>query len=305
MKQLAYRLLAPMTLLEWGVILVYFYGSGRLASFLHPDFRPLVLVTGVLLILSAGCVLFTRENDWANGHDCALTDCDHVRATLTVGGVLAFLVLLLPIALAAETSPDSYGITLMRNRGVVAWEKENSASENGSTTPANASHPNPNQATIAVAASPAASLSDTSRTPERVPKAEPEFIEVGDLLLAAQDPSAIERWNHRRVRLEGQLCTSSANGFELVRMLILCCAADAQPLAVRIETNGEKNFSEMEWTSVVGTVSFVKKGNTDAPVIAAEKMTRIPAPSEPFVYHGASMPVQHRGAPMKFKLPTP
>ena len=57
------RILAPLTLLEWGGILTYFYFSGRIAAFLHPMFRPLVLVTGILLLITALCVdIFRMKN---------------------------------------------------------------------------------------------------------------------------------------------------------------------------------------------------------------------------------------------------
>ena len=49
------RILPPLALAEWGAILTYFYCSDRLTAYLHPLFRPLVFVTGILLLLSAMC----------------------------------------------------------------------------------------------------------------------------------------------------------------------------------------------------------------------------------------------------------
>jgi hypothetical protein len=57
------RILAPLTLLEWGGILTYFYFSGRIAAFLHPMFRPLVLVTGILLLITTTSI--PKNTDWA------------------------------------------------------------------------------------------------------------------------------------------------------------------------------------------------------------------------------------------------
>jgi uncharacterized membrane protein YcgQ (UPF0703/DUF1980 family) len=123
------RILAPLTLLEWGGILIYFYYSGRIAAFLHPLFRPLVLATGILLVLTAVCVAIFQEEDCSHTsrdhdheHDFAEDEQDqhtHSHGSLSVRRFLAFLILLLPLAVAAKISPDSYGANLINNRGLV------------------------------------------------------------------------------------------------------------------------------------------------------------------------------------------
>lgn len=123
------RILAPLTLLEWGGILIYFYYSGRIAAFLHPLFRPLVLATGILLVVTAVCVAIFQEDDCSHmshdhdhEHDLAEHEQDqhsHSHGNLSFRGFLAFLILLLPLALAAKISPDSYGANLINNRGLV------------------------------------------------------------------------------------------------------------------------------------------------------------------------------------------
>ena len=50
-----------MTLAEWGAIMLYFYASGRIAAFLHPTFRPMIFVTGVLLLVTAAMVFYSRQ----------------------------------------------------------------------------------------------------------------------------------------------------------------------------------------------------------------------------------------------------
>jgi uncharacterized repeat protein (TIGR03943 family) len=126
MKNLG-RILAPLTLLEWGGILIYFYYSGRIAAFLHPLFRPLVLATGILLVLTAVCVAIFHEDDCSHishdhDHEQDLAEHDqhsHSHGNLSARRFLAFLILLLPLALAAKISPDSYGANLINNRGLV------------------------------------------------------------------------------------------------------------------------------------------------------------------------------------------
>ena len=267
------RILTPFILLEWGAILTYFYCSHRLSAFLHPSFRPLVLVTGILLIVSAACVLVSDNHESASG--CENDDCGHTYGKLSGGRLLFSLVLLVPIALAAKISPDGYGSIMIQNRGVaVSLENVRGLSN----------------------------LSELSALSTPI-QPQAKAAEVGDLLIAAQTAESRKEWTHRRVELTGQLYPTGENRFELTRMLILCCAADAQPLAVRVEFQEKPHLADLAWAKVVGTVDFTKKDATDIPFVTAETITPIPQPAEPYVYHGGSRtPVQHQG-PFKFQLP--
>jgi uncharacterized repeat protein (TIGR03943 family) len=282
LKSLARRFVPALVLLEWGGILTYFFFSNRIAALLHPSFRPLVLVTGLLLLLSAGCIAwFEDAKSGGTEEEACGVDCEHAHGKLTAGGLLAFLVLFLPIALAARISPDAYGAVLMKNRGLRI----------DSQTAIDSRLPVSGQGRDA-----SASLLPHDATP-------PLAVEVGDLLLAAQQPGSMPRYDGKRVELDGQFFPSGANSFELVRMLILCCAADAQPLAVRVETSQKLPSSDVAWTRVVGTVSFAKKGDAQVPIVTAEKIIPIPQPADPNIYHGGSRPIQHRGGTVKFQLP--
>lgn len=281
-ESFASRLGPALVLVEWGGILTYFFFSNRVAALLHPNFRPLVLVTGVLLLLSAACIVFFEETaNGETGGDVCGGDCEHSHGKLTAGGLLAFLVLFFPIALAVKISPDAYGAVLMQNRGLSAVQTPGSHGTAAGLTPATR---------------PPASTEPRDNRP-------PLAVEVGDLLLAAQQPGSMPQYQGKRVELDGQFFPSGANSFELVRMLILCCAADAQPLAVRVETDQKLPSSDTAWARVVGTVNFAKKGGARVPIVTAEKITPIPQPADPNVYHGGTRPIQHRGAPLKFQLP--
>jgi uncharacterized repeat protein (TIGR03943 family) len=123
------RILAPLTLLEWGGILTYFYYSGRIAAFLHPLFRPLVLATGILLLITAVCVAIFHESECSHeshdhDHEGEVAEHEqdqhaHSHEELSFGRFLAFFILLVPLALATKISPDSYGANLVNTRGLV------------------------------------------------------------------------------------------------------------------------------------------------------------------------------------------
>ena len=195
------------------------------------------------------------------------------------------------MALAAKVSPDHYGMALIRNRGI---------------THSLASLPGEQQTggpgTSASTGKRVVSLSGDGKAPSET--AQPLAVEVGDLLMAAEKQSSMQEFDGKQVELSGQFFPSAPNRFELVRMLILCCAADAQPLAVAIENSGSPGIADMAWAKVVGRVSFAKKGSLDVPLVSAETVTAIPQPADPFVYHGGSRVVAPpRHASVKFQLP--
>ena len=129
------KYLSSLILLEWGAIMLYFNLSGRVSAFLHPNFRPLLWIVGIMLVLTAVIIAFARESGCCDGDETeSIHDHDHsgganhiehahhrhsASGRLTAAGVVSVLVLCLPIALAAMISPDSFGETFLRNRGIV------------------------------------------------------------------------------------------------------------------------------------------------------------------------------------------
>jgi uncharacterized repeat protein (TIGR03943 family) len=354
------RILAPLTLFEWGGILTYFYFGGRIAAFLHPMFRPLVLVTGILLLITAACVAISREDESAHEHEHeheeeALGDQDqhsHSHDRLSFGGLLAFLILLLPLALAAKISPDSYGANLIKNRGLVedirsipgaassfanrtksaksteeaaTSEQEPSLSVTADSTPSSPRKyigvpeqtPIPGRSTDS---EPALPSNDYEQPVPASPSAPPNELvnedlkpnksgciktEVVDLLYAAQEPSTRKNFEGKKVELIGQLVPNKAKGkakstlpagsFELLRLVMVCCAADAMPVAVKIQAKlPPMTLHDMQWLKVTGRVHYqprpkedsdgIDYGDSPEPVIVADSIKKIEPPKEKYLY---------------------
>ena len=74
--------------------------------------------------------------------------------------------------------------------------------------------------------------------------------------------------------------------FQLVRMFMLCCAADARPVAVTIEAPGTlEGMTEMSWVKVIGKVQFrpISEGR-DSAVVQAERILPTNPPAEIMLY---------------------
>jgi uncharacterized repeat protein (TIGR03943 family) len=346
------RILAPLTLLEWGSILTYFYFSGRIAAFLHPMFRPLVLITGVLLLVTALCVAVFREEECTHehAHEEDSHQHSHSHGRLSFGGFLAFLILLLPLALAAKISPDSYGANLIKNRGLVedirsipgaasSFAKRTKAIETTTTAPATSEQKPSLTVTADVPGSSPPKYIGVEETPNSNSNSEPalpsndseppippspdasspnEFVndflkpdkagrikcEIVDLLYAAQEPTLRKDFEGKKVELIGQLvparkgATKSAGpagSFKLLRLVMVCCAADAMPIAVKIETKlPPMEIRDMQWLKVTGCVHYrprvkdesddVDYGDQPEPVIVADSIKKVAAPAEKYLY---------------------
>jgi uncharacterized repeat protein (TIGR03943 family) len=351
------RILAPLTLLEWGGILTYFYFSGRITAFLHPMFRPLVLVTGILLLITAACVAIFREEESVHEHEVEDSeDPDqhgHSHDRLSFGGLLAFLILLLPLALAAKISPDSYGANLIKNRGLVedirsvpgaasslahraksvestdaptTSQQERSLTVTAEASPSSPKKyigvpqqtPIPGQNTDSESALPS---NDYEQPIPPSPSASPpnEFVneslkpdksgrirtEIIDLLYAAQEAFTRKDFEAKDVELIGQVAPnklkagaksiSPTGSFKLLRLVMVCCAADAMPVAVKIETKlPVVEAREMLWLRVTGRVHYRPRSKADSdgidygdqpePVIVADSIKKISAPREKYLY---------------------
>ncbi len=326
MKTLS-RYLAPFTLAEWGAIMIYFYLSGRITSFLHPSFRALLFVTGILLVLTAAVLVIwgneascAHEHDHEgdshcgsdhdhgscghdhHGHDHAPSesphDHDHNHGQLTFGGAMAFLVLLLPVALAVKISPDSYGENLLRNRGTI----ENVAALPGVakrmqkravTTYDVPIQPQSAQPQLFDPVTPkqAGTVRGAYQNPVLEPNADGNIkVEVIDLRYAAMDSTTRPDFEGKRVELIGQMVplpdkSAKAGSFKLMRMFMVCCAADVQPVTVMVRRKESlPNFTPMAWLKVVGRVSFPTFGERPLPVVTADEVSVIKAPDEPYIY---------------------
>jgi uncharacterized repeat protein (TIGR03943 family) len=108
-------------------------------------------------------------------------------------------------------------------------------------------------------------------------------VEVMDLLLAAEDPEVAAKLEGRRVRLTGQYYPLSADQFRILRFLMTCCAADAQPLGV-VASGTMQDVKEMDWVEVAGSVRFLIKDGRSQVELADIHAEKVPEPTDPFVY---------------------
>jgi uncharacterized repeat protein (TIGR03943 family) len=305
------NLLNGLTLVGVGIVLLDFFFTGRLDQYLHPQFRPFTPIAGVIF-----CVIGLVYAAAKPGTRCCVDgECVHQNATSPLRGVIAMLVLFAPLAVGVALSKDSYDQQAVLNRGFVQditklpVRAHTAGTESGADQvippealgadkDAVASQPLPQDVPPVPAASVATSGGQSDQanpavpgggdgSAQYLPKA-PDgnvALEVTDLLYAEQEESLRKIVDGKTIEVVGQyLPSADAKQFKLVRMFIVCCAADARPIALPVEASGQMNVSEMGWIRVTGKAAFTQNGDRTHVVMKADKVESIDPPAEAMLY---------------------
>jgi uncharacterized repeat protein (TIGR03943 family) len=305
------NLLNGITLIGLGVVLLDFFFTGRLDQYLHPQFRPWALVGGVIFCL-AGIVYAAAKN---TSQCCIDGECVHQNTTSIARSVMAFSILFVPLAAGVAISKDSYDQHAILNRGFVedmtklpgrttappiavtnepvippqalGADKDESTLE---PLPQDRSAGLPSQDMASDAgtdqANPAVPSPDEGSA-QYLPKAADGNValEVTDLLYGEAEDSLRKMFSDKTIEVIGQyLPGSDPKQFKLVRMFIVCCAADARPLAVPVEVSAPSTASEMGWVKVTGKAAYSKTGDRVRVVLKADSVESTDPPAEAMLY---------------------
>ena len=265
MNAILSRFAASGILMVWGIVLTYFYLSGRIASYLHPAFHIYTVVSGgVLLALSLALLLTMNGESSEHG--------------LSRVGIFPLLLLTAPLLAATKISPSNFGATAVLNRGMV----HNIADLPGFSPPMDAGLPNADGSVA----------EGTMMDPSLYLKKNADgyiMAEAVDLLYAAGEPTMREDFENKQVEVKGQFLpalTGNPNGdrFNLTRLFVMCCAADARPVAISVQSNPATDLPKMTWVKVRGKATFPVEGGRHMPVVVADSVTETDAPEESFLY---------------------
>lgn len=303
-------LLNGVTLIGLGVVLLDFYFTGRLNQYLHPQFRPWTLVGGIIFCLTG--IIYAGAK--ATTECCVEGECVHRNSNSLLRSALAFFVLFVSMAAGVALSKDSYDQNAVLNRGFVedmstlpgrsgvpvqkpssdpvippqalGADKDESASEPLPQDTPNA-RSDPNTVAATDQANPNVPSPSEQGGEQYLPKAADGNValEVTDLLYGESEESLRKMFTGKTVEVVGQyLPGSDANQFKLVRMFIVCCAADARPIAVPVEISGPTTATEMGWVKVIGKATYTKNGDRVHVILKADEVEPTDPPAEAMLY---------------------
>lgn len=266
------RLRDGLVLGVWGAVALGFILTGRAASYLHPSFHPWLLVSGIVLLALAASVLIMPkpacEAGCACGESPSSTWLPWLRAVLLTGPLLATLVI----------SPSQFGPVMVHNRGLA----DSLAMLPGYSAFRDPALPTPDERPGEEG--PLVPLSEYLEQ-----DAEGRIVAtVADLLYAANIPELRRDFEGREIVVVGQFLPAHRNNpqgdrFSLVRMFILCCAADARPLAIPVQFP-HADFPSMSWVEVRGIAKFPFEGGRVTPVVEGRQVAPCEPPTETFLY---------------------
>ncbi len=268
MSVLVPRLLRSGVLALWAVVLGAMIATGRINAYLHPAFQPWTLAAAIVLGILALLVLLAPETD--------AVGCLPAEARSLPAQLLGTLLLTAPLLTAFLGSESSFSATTVRNRTYVQ-----DVTQLPGITPVEPALPGETN-------SAAADLFVGPDGPPKTPTGE-VAAEVIDLLYAAQVPEMRPDFENHRVQFIGQLMPARHNNphgdrYDIIRMFMTCCAADAQPVAVTVEPAAKTTLPEMSWVKVTGTATFPVVGGQSTPLVKDVVIEKTDPPQNTLIY---------------------
>jgi len=87
----------------------------------------------------------------------------------------------------------------------------------------------------------------------------------------------------KSVQLLGQYYPSKDGEYEIVRLYMYCCAADASPISLSVEGDLASEKQE-DWIQVTGTVRFRQRLGQWEPYLVSPEVLKADPPADPYVY---------------------
>jgi hypothetical protein len=108
-------------------------------------------------------------------------------------------------------------------------------------------------------------------------------IGVDLLLLAAERGEWRDALSQRQITTIGQLRVSGSHA-HIVRLLSICCAADARPLGIGVSKESAREFSTGDWVRATGRVEFVNENGHFSLRLVQAELTKTDAPENVILY---------------------
>jgi uncharacterized repeat protein (TIGR03943 family) len=113
-----------------------------------------------------------------------------------------------------------------------------------------------------------------------LPRSNPVPIALADVVVRAISDHGRSLRGHR-LRTVGFVSRRGATGFVLTRLVITCCAADAEPNSVEVTTSAAIPAVDA-WVEVTGRFTGMSRTNRFTPAFAADKVDPISPPANPY-----------------------
>ena len=266
MKKTTYnQIVSSLATIAWGVVPVYFYfftftdqdstEKHIIQAYLSPSFHLIALIGGLAMIVlgtfnlvharrEVGC---GHDHSHEHGDDCGHDDHDHGQGHdhHEQNPLAALLLMLLPVILCTYFTEHAYSKEALRWKGLYQRSNEKRTLED------------------------LYSNYNTEFTRELLEKRTPRtkegnfLLRLEELYWSAGDEKIMKVYDGLPAQLEGRLIEEQSdlnpegNRKRLYRVVMTCCAADAQVLGVPLQfSEGLPSLEDKKWITARGKVAF-------------------------------------------------
>jgi len=260
------RILFSLAVLSWGGVLLYFYASGRINSYLAPDFRLIALAGGLGLVVLGAFNLVTAGESADCGHDHGCDAGGHDHEACDIHPLFALLIMVVPLGLSVAWTQDKYSMQALTRKGLYDSPGNLTASMLGQTLPP-------------------LTREEIEKTHTRTPDGYFEF-NLMELYFSAGERELQSAIEGLQVETQGRWMDEKFNNEagtrkRLYRLFMTCCVADSRAIPIILEFGGRPpDHPENEWVKVAGTMRFLLEDGILQPVLEVERTAVAPPPFE-------------------------
>lgn len=260
-------ILFSLAVLSWGLALLYFHASGRIAKYLAPDFRLIALIGGLGLLVLALFNLLTAGQQAGCGHDHGDDAHCHDHESSDIHPLLACVLMVLPLAVSVAWTKDEYSAAALSRKGLYDSPQNMSAS-------------------FLSAAMPAITREEIEKGHRKTADGFYEF-NLMELYFATGDREMQTAMDGLKIETEGRLIeernrNSKGTRKRLYRLLMTCCAADSRAIPIVLEYGDKPQpaIAENEWVKVAGTMNFPMEEGLLQPILTVDRTVEAEPPFE-------------------------
>ena len=260
-------ILFSLAVLSWGLALLYFHASGRIAKYLAPDFRLIALIGGLGLLVLALFNLLTAGQQAGCGHDHGDDAHCQDHESSDIHPLLACVLMVLPLAVSVAWTKDEYSAAALSRKGLYDSPQNMSAS-------------------FLSAAMPAITREEIEKGHRKTADGFYEF-NLMELYFATGDREMQTAMDGLKIETEGRLIeernrNSKGTRKRLYRLLMTCCAADSRAIPIVLEYGDKPQpaIAANEWVKVAGTMNFPMEEGLLQPILTVDRTVEAEPPFE-------------------------
>jgi len=255
------RRVMSLVVLCVGALLLYFYQHEKLGNYLKDKFHIYVLIGGLVAMVMAIFSFLTAGVEGCCGHDHGDDEDGAHEHTSDMNPFVGLVIVMMPIVCSLKWT--THGISEARQDALSGIDVSS--------------------ADFAFNDLPPFTIETLEKTKTKAPDGAYQ-LNIFELFFTAGDTVQEKVINGLYVETEAKLRNEpnrNTNGkrMRLFRLMMTCCAADAQAVPMTIEFDGDTpDIGHNSWVRVAGVMSYERENGVVYPLLKVKRIEEIPVP---------------------------